>query len=95
MELERKSFQRKIERRGEILEDIIMRYESATNGVAGMRGTAWASLNAVSEHADHNNIGRRVGTVENRRSRRFESALMGPADEMKQVALEMAINAAR
>lgn len=90
-ELLRKSFEKKIERRGEILSDILERYESEKNGTKGMRGSAWAAYNAVTDHADHNTIGRQVGTNEVRASRRLESILVGAADEMKQVAFEKAL----
>jgi hypothetical protein len=39
--LARKSFERKIERRGEILQDMLERYESERCGLNGQRGTAW------------------------------------------------------
>jgi len=71
--------------------DIINRYESATNGVNGMRGTAWSAFNAVTESADHAKIGtRRVGTLDDQRSRRFENVLAGNTDEMKQAAFTLA-----
>ena len=89
-DLARKSFASKIERRGEILTDILERYDSSANGINGMRGTAWAAFNAVTEHADHNRIGRQKGTAEARASRRFESAISGQADEMKQAAFQLA-----
>jgi phage/plasmid-like protein (TIGR03299 family) len=90
-ELAAKSFAKKIERRGEILDDILTRYESRTNGVNGMRGTTWAGYNAITEYANHNTIGRQVGTVQERASRRFESILMGDADDLQQIALEKAV----
>ena len=82
------------ERRRDILSDIINRYESATNGNGGMRGTAWSAFNAVTESADHAKIGtRRVGTLDDQRSRRFENVLAGNADEMKQAAFSLAMKA--
>lgn len=89
-ELERKSFARKIERRGEILEDILARHESETCGVGGMRGTLWAAFNAVTEHADHNDLSKQSRDRELRLSRRFESVISGDADEMKQAAYRVA-----
>lgn len=92
-DLAAKDFARKIERRGDILEDIMERYESRTNGVNGMRGTAWSAFNAVTEHADHNRIGRQRGDEMGRAALRFESTLSGAGDDMKQVALEYALRA--
>jgi phage/plasmid-like protein (TIGR03299 family) len=85
-ELARKSIAKKIERRGEILDDILERYESERCGIGSIRGTAWAAFNAVTEHADHAKVGRQASDLETRASRRFESTLTGDADDMKQVA---------
>jgi phage/plasmid-like protein (TIGR03299 family) len=91
-ELAAKSFERKIERRGEILQDMLDRYESERCGFNGQRGTAWAALNAVTESADHGKLaGRFTGTENQRASRRFESILTGAADEAKQVAYRKAL----
>lgn len=80
-----------IERRRTILDDICERYESAKNGKNGMRGTAWAGYNAVTEYANHNTIGRKVGSTDQQASRKFESILAGDRDEIQQVALEKAL----
>ena len=94
LDLERKQFEAAAERRRDILSDILNRYESGTNGVGGMRGTAWSAFNAVTESADHAKIGtRRVGTLDDQRSRRFENVLAGSADEMKQAAFTLAAKA--
>ncbi len=90
LDLERKAWEAKAERRRDILGDIINRYESRTNGVNGMRGTAWSAFNAVTESADHMKSGRRVGSLDDQRSRRFENVLAGAADEMKQAAFALA-----
>src|SRR5262249_24375734 len=92
-DLAAKSIEKKIERRGEILEDILTRYESERNGVNGMRGTAWAAFNAVTERADHGRFGRQDSDELTRLSRRFESTIAGDADEMKQVAFAVAMQA--
>jgi phage/plasmid-like protein (TIGR03299 family) len=90
--LEARSFERKIERRQGILDDMLARYESERCGLNGQRGTAWAALNAVTEAADHGKLGGRyVGTDEQRESRRFDSTLSGWADEVKQVAYQHAL----
>lgn len=87
---ERKKFQNACDNRKDILNDIISRYESRTNGINGIRGTAWSAFNAITEHADHVKPGRRTGTLDDQRSRRFENVLSGAADELKQVAFAMA-----
>ncbi len=90
-ELAAKSFERKIERRGEILEDILNRYETQTNGLNGIRGTTWAAFNAVTEYADHGKQGRESTDFDTRMSRRFESIIAGQADELKQAAFQTAL----
>ena len=85
-----KRFDAATEKRGKMLDEIMTRYEGRRNGVGGMRGTAWAAFNAVTEAADHAKPGRRVGSQDDQRSRRFESILAGAADEMKQVAFRLA-----
>lgn len=90
--LARKSFANKIERRGEILTDILTRYDSDR---CQPRGTAWGALNAITEHADHSRPARQSRDVELRQSRRFESAIDGDADTMKQTALELALEYTR
>ena len=91
-ELVRKSFEKKIERRGEILEEILNRHESERCGINGIRGSAWGCLNAVTEYCDHGKLKQRqVGDEESRLSRRFESSLVGDADEIKQIAFSKAL----
>jgi hypothetical protein len=82
-----KSYQRAIDDRGAALADILDRHERERSGLGGARGTAWGTLNAVTEHADHYIAGRKVGTQEVRDGRRMESILTGERDQMKQVAL--------
>jgi phage/plasmid-like protein (TIGR03299 family) len=86
-----KSWQYKIEQRGSVLDDILNRYERERCGVGGARGTAWAALNAVTEHADHWVGGRKVGTQAERDGRRMELILTGERDQMKQAALAAAL----
>lgn len=88
-DLAAKSFQRKIERRGEVLVDILNRYESER---CSPRGSVWAAYNAVSEHADHGKMQRQSRDIDTRRSQRFESVLTGEADTMKQAAYVAAAN---
>ncbi len=80
--------QRQIDARANLLEDVLIRHESRTNGLAGMRGTAWAAFNTITESADHGKLGgRSVG--EDKASRKFESVLTGNADAVKQTAYEV------
>lgn len=85
------ALERKIARRGEIVTDILERYEGEKCGVDGMRGTAWAGFNAVTEFADHSPLVRYKGSDNSRASRRFESVIAGEADAMKQVAFRDAL----
>ncbi len=89
--VEAKKFERQIEQRKELLEDILGRYDGERCGIGGMRGTTWAAFNAITEHADHGKFSRESKNEHERRSRHFESAIAGDADEMKQVAYEMAM----
>jgi phage/plasmid-like protein (TIGR03299 family) len=88
-ELEAKRIQRQIDQRRDVLADILDRYDSGKNGIGGIRGTAWSAFNAVTEHADHTVPKRMVGTEAARLSRRFESAINGDGDELKQTAFRM------
>jgi phage/plasmid-like protein (TIGR03299 family) len=92
-DLAKKSFEKKIERRGEVLDDILSRYESERCGIGSIRGTAWAAFNAVTEHADHAKIGKQASDPVVRQSRRFESAITGDSDNMKQTAFQLALSA--
>lgn len=87
-ELERKRLAREIERRENMLEEILTRYEAGTNAVSGIRGTQWAAFNAVTEYADHTRPRRQMGSEEERKSRQFESILTGSADDLKQIAYQ-------
>jgi hypothetical protein len=82
-----KVYERQIKERRTVLDDILTRYETSR---CSPRGTAWAAYNAVSEHADHAPI-RQRGAEMDRLSRRWESILVGDADEMKQLAWATAL----
>lgn len=82
--------QKSINQRKGLLEELLQRYESPTNGVAGMRGSGWAALNAATEAADHGKLGGRT-TGADKASRRFESIFDGNADDVKQVAYAQAM----
>lgn len=88
--VEAKRIQREMDRRAQMLEDILTRYETDR---CQPRGTAWAAFNAVTEHADHAKT-RRIGSEEAQRSRRFESIISGDADDVKQAAYQVATRAA-
>lgn len=90
-ENEAAKIERELERRQEVLDDIVERSESERCGVGSIRGTAWACFNAVTEHADHSQIGRQSADLMTRASRRFESSLVGDADNLKQVAFQHAL----
>lgn len=91
-----RSYTKKIERREEVLADIIERYESERCGIGSIRGTAWAAFNAITEHADHNRLAK-PGTWKrsdaDKAARKFESVISGDMDDMKQVAFELAMKA--
>lgn len=92
-ELKEKEIQAQIDKRADLLADMLTRYDSEKCGTAGMRGTVWAGFNAVTEAADY---GRRyIGTADARESRRFEAILTGDADDMKQAAMNVAMQYTR
>ena len=82
------TFSKQIERRGEIIVDILDCYDSDHNA---KRGTMWSCFNAITDHVDHNRIGKQSKDVETRLSRRFETALFGKGDVLKQVAFRLAL----
>lgn len=85
---------RQIKARDTMFAQMVETYHEATNGVNGMRGTAWAGYNAVTEWADHKQQpARKIGTPEERMSRRFESTLYGELETVKQTAYDMALAA--
>lgn len=91
-----RSYTKKIERREEVLADIIERYESERCGIGSIRGTAWAAFNAVTEHADHNRLtkpGAWKRSDADKAARKFESVISGDMDDMKQIAFELAMKA--
>lgn len=87
-DMKAKQIEAQFERRRDILQDMIVRYESER---CHPKGSMWAGFNAVTEYADHNKVGRQVGTQDERASRRFESVIAGEADVLKQTALQVAL----
>lgn len=87
----RKSFQRKINNREGILEDILERWDSKTQD--GIRGSLYGAYNAVSESADHGKLGGRFqGDQDTRNSRQLLSVIEGAADDRKQIAYNVAMS---
>lgn len=87
-----KQLEKALVRRKLLLDDVLERYESErNNGNAQIAGTAWAAWNAVTEHADHSQLWRNNGTIREKQESRFESNLMGRADEIKATALNLAM----
>ncbi len=59
--------------------------------VGSMGGTMWAAFNAFTEHADFYKLPRTASDVTIAASRRFESIMVGDADQAKQIAFELAM----
>ncbi len=88
VDLAEKTLERKLERKGEVLNDMLERYESER---CRPKGSVWSMFNAVTESADHMAGKRLSSNQETRQSRRFESILMGEADGVKQEAYGQAV----
>lgn len=82
-ELHTKRFQRLIDKRQELLEDIVARHDGER---CKPRGTVYGAFNAVTEAADHGGY-KRFGSED----KRFESILYGEADALKQAAYTVAM----
>jgi phage/plasmid-like protein (TIGR03299 family) len=96
-EYEKKRLEAEAKHRKELLEDVLDRYHSDTNGVGGIRGSAWSAFNAVTESVDHGKLGgkSRARSEEAKRSARFESVISGAGDDIKQTAYQLATAAVR
>lgn len=88
-DFERKRIERQIGQRKNLFEDLLERYEQERCAKAE-RGTIWAALNAVTESVDHGKAGGNF-RGKGKESRRFESAISGRGDEIKQVAYSQAM----
>ncbi len=84
----RKRFERKIERRDALLARWAQNYENAQQTLDGIRGTAWAAYNAISQWHDHERG--RMGTVQES-DVRVHSNLFGVSDQGKQRAFRGAL----
>lgn len=83
-----KKFEKEIEKRDSIMEEIFRRHEGEK---CSPQGTLWGAFNAVTEFVDHTRQRRFTGDEKD--SRRFEHMLVGDGDTMKQVAYTSAVNA--
>lgn len=82
------------ERRASLLDQIVDTYHNERcNGMPGLQGTAWAAVNAVSEAVQHDGMFRYRGTERERRESHFESVMTGRAQELTQLAVELAMKA--
>jgi len=83
-----KALARKEQAHREALAEIIHRYHTEQ---LAEEGTAWRAFNAITDYADHGEPGRQAKDLTERRTRRFESAIDGAGDKLKQVAYRMAM----
>lgn len=83
-EVEAKKVQKALQRRENILEEVLERYETVR---CEPKGSAWAALNAITETADHSKVFRSF-KGKGKDERRLESILNGDLDDVKQVAYE-------
>lgn len=90
-QIEARRVERRIEQRQECLDDIVSRFKGERCNFGNMGGTAWAGFNAFTEHADFFTRPREASSKEVRLSRRFESVMVGDADQAKQLAFELAM----
>jgi len=63
-------------------------FSSASNSLPGIRGTAWAAYNSVTEYVDHY---RRVPKLKKDKTRRLESIWIGSGARIKERALAVAL----
>jgi len=71
-----------------IREGMKARFESASNSLPGIKGTAWAAYNCVTEYVDHF---RKVPKMEVDKTRRLESIWIGSGAMIKERALGIAL----
>lgn len=72
-------------------ETIAQGFHSISNSLPGIKGTAWAAYNAVTEYVDH---GRVVPKLARDSTRRLESIWLGSGAVMKERALRVALEKA-
>ena len=79
--------------RDKVLEQLNRNFEDDLNSLAGMRGSAWAAFNAVSEYADHQRKFR-GGSPAARAESRLESTWFGSSAELTSAAYRAALQVA-
>jgi len=67
---------------------MVERFESPSNSLMGIKGTAWAAYNSVTEYVDHI---RKVPKLEKDKTRRLESIWLGSGAQIKERALGIAL----
>ncbi len=75
--------ERQANRNAKILEQLLSNYEDDTNTLPGVKGTAWAAYNGLTEWVDHQQKHRTADS-------RFSSTLLGAGDQLKQAAFTVA-----
>jgi phage/plasmid-like protein (TIGR03299 family) len=71
-----------------IRDGMVARFESPANSLPGIKGTAWAAYNSVTEYVDHI---RSIPKVDQDVSRRLQSVWMGSGAKIKESALNIAL----
>ena len=80
--------------RAETLRTVHANFEDPTNTLAGVKGTAWAAYNAVSQWADHQRKFR-GGDMQAKSQSRLNSVWFGSSHRIKQAAYGSALELAR
>jgi hypothetical protein len=75
-----------------ILEALLTNFDNCRNTLTGMKGSAWAAYNAVSEYADHSMVVHGHGI--DRLDARVNSQWFGAGNSLKQKAFELALSMA-
>ena len=79
--------------RQKVLGQMLSNFDNDRNTLAGMKHTAWAAYNAVSEWADHQKIHRGSNPAE-KMNRKLDSIWFGGAHQVKQAAYHGALELA-
>lgn len=90
-----RSFALQIKKRGNMLDELLERYESKTQGVDGIRGSGWSSFNAVTESVNYGLLGGVQRKDAEATDRRFESIISGNGDDTMQVAYQQILEKVR
>src|SRR5262249_19018184 len=93
IQADREHSDRKAKADARLLEQLLANFDDRTNTLPGVRGTAWAAFNAVSEYVDHQ--GRTRGRTEAEKAdTRLGSIWFGRGDQIKQEAYQAALQLA-